>query len=72
MQNHPNLTKKLFFCEVELDSAKWFIDAIKARQQTLFTTMHAIMMYQYDFFMSGDETQMKPMILKDIAENCWA
>ncbi|HRP52584.1 MAG TPA: RNA polymerase factor sigma-54 [Fluviicola sp.] len=58
----------VLFVKSKLDSAKWFIDAIKQRQQTLFTTMHAIMMYQYDFFMSGDETQMKPMILKDIAE----
>lgn len=56
------------FVKTKLDGAKWFIDAIKQRQQTLYTTMHAIMMYQYDFFMTGDETSMKPMILKDIAE----
>jgi RNA polymerase sigma-54 factor len=56
------------FVKAKLDGAKWFIDAIKQRQQTLYTTMHAIMMYQYDFFLSGDETTLKPMILKDIAE----
>jgi RNA polymerase sigma-54 factor len=56
------------FVKSKLDGAKWFIEAIRQRQQTLFTTMHAIMMYQYEFFLSGDETKMKPMILKDIAE----
>ncbi len=56
------------FVKTKLDGAKWFIDAIKQRQQTLYTTMHAIMMYQYNFFLTGDETSMKPMILKDIAE----
>lgn len=56
------------FVKSKLDGAKWFIDAIKQRQQTLYTTMHAIMMYQYDFFMTGDETTLKPMILKDISE----
>ncbi|HMT96008.1 MAG TPA: RNA polymerase sigma-54 factor, partial [Ferruginibacter sp.] len=50
------------------DSAKWFIDAIKQRQNTLLNTMEAIMNYQYEFFISGDETNLKPMILKDIAE----
>lgn len=58
----------LQFVKLKLDGAKWFIDAIKQRQNTLYGTMHAIMMYQYDFFISGDDTQMKPMILKDIAE----
>ena len=56
------------FVKTKLDGAKWIIDAIKQRQQTLYTTMHAIMMYQYNFFLTGDETSMKPMILKDIAE----
>lgn len=58
----------LTFVKAKLDGAKWFIDAIRQRQQTLYTTMHAIMDYQREFFLSGDETQMKPMILKDIAE----
>jgi RNA polymerase sigma-54 factor len=58
----------LLFVKTKLEGAKWFIDAIRQRQQTLFTTMHAIMMYQYQFFLTGDETNMKPMILKDIAE----
>ncbi len=58
----------LTFVKTKLDGAKWFIDAIRQRQQTLFTTMHAIMDYQREFFLTGDETNMKPMILKDIAE----
>ncbi|MDX5479315.1 MAG: RNA polymerase sigma-54 factor, partial [Cyclobacteriaceae bacterium] len=48
--------------------AKWFIDAIKQRQQTLLKTMQAILEYQDEFFIEGDETKLKPMILKDIAE----
>ncbi len=56
------------FVKAKLDGAKWFIDAIRQRQQTLYTTMHAIMDYQKEFFLTGDETKMKPMILKDIAE----
>ncbi len=56
------------FVKSKLESAKWFIDAIKQRQNTLFTTMRAIMNYQYDYFLTGDETELKPMILKDIAE----
>lgn len=58
----------LTFVKAKLDGAKWFIDAIRQRQQTLYTTMHAIMDYQREFFLTGDETKMKPMILKDIAE----
>jgi RNA polymerase sigma-54 factor len=58
----------LMFVKQKLDGAKWFIDAIKQRQQTLSLTMQAIMEYQYEFFLTGDETKMKPMILKDIAE----
>ena len=49
-------------------SAKWFIDAIRQRQETLFVTMNAIMHFQQEFFLEGDETKMKPMILKDIAD----
>lgn len=58
----------VMFVKQKIDSAKWFIDAIKQRQQTLFLTMNAIMNYQKDYFLSGDETQLKPMILKDIAD----
>jgi RNA polymerase sigma-54 factor len=56
------------FVKQKLDSAKWFIDAIKQRQTTLLLTMNAIMEYQREFFLSGDETMLKPMILKDIAD----
>ncbi len=58
----------VLFIKQKLDSAKWFIDAIKQRQNTLYTTMYAIMEYQKQYFLSGDETRLKPMILKDIAE----
>jgi RNA polymerase sigma-54 factor len=56
------------FIKQKLDSAKWFIDAIRQRQETLYVTMNAIMHYQEDFFLEGDETKLKPMILKDIAD----
>jgi len=56
------------FIKQKLDAAKWFIDAIKQRQQTLLITMSSIMQYQYDYFLSGDERKLKPMILKDIAD----
>jgi len=56
------------FVKQKLDSAKWFIDAIKQRQNTLLLTMNAIINYQQDYFMEGDEKRMKPMILKDIAD----
>ena len=55
------------FVKQKLDSAKWFIDAIKQRQQTLLNTMHSIVNFQYDFFLTGDESKLRPMILKDIA-----
>jgi RNA polymerase sigma-54 factor len=58
----------LLFIKQKLDSAKWFIDAIKQRQNTLFITMSAIMDYQYQYFLTGDETKLRPMILKDIAD----
>jgi len=58
----------VFFIKQKLDSAKWFIDAIKQRQQTLLVTMNTIMQYQYDYFLTGDERKLKPMILKDIAD----
>jgi RNA polymerase sigma-54 factor len=58
----------VFFIKQKIDSAKWFIEMIQQRQQTLLKTMHAILLYQEAFFLSGDTTQLKPMILKDIAE----
>lgn len=58
----------VMFIKQKIDSAKWFIDAIKQRQDTLFRTMYSIMQYQYDFFSTGDDRRLKPMILKDIAE----
>ena len=62
------LKETVTFVKQKLDAAKWFIDAIKQRQQTLLKTMHAILDYQQEFFVEGDETKLKPMILKDIAE----
>ncbi len=56
------------FIKKKMDSAKWFIDAIKQRQNTLYTTMKAIMDYQREYFLTGDETKLRPMILKDIAD----
>nr|WP_298659292.1 RNA polymerase factor sigma-54 [uncultured Flavobacterium sp.] len=56
------------FIKQKLDSAKWFIDAIKQRQETLLVTMNAIMHFQYDYFLDGEEARLKPMILKDIAD----
>ncbi|NOY47632.1 MAG: RNA polymerase factor sigma-54 [Chlorobi bacterium] len=58
----------VMFIKQKLDAAKWFIEAIRQRQQTLFVTMSAIMHYQKDYFLSGDERKLRPMILKDIAE----
>ncbi|MCS4435946.1 RNA polymerase factor sigma-54 [Aquiflexum gelatinilyticum] len=56
------------FVKQKLDAARWFIDAIKQRQQTLLKTMQAILDYQEEFFIDGEETKLKPMILKDIAD----
>jgi RNA polymerase sigma-54 factor len=56
------------FIKQKVDSAKWFIEAIRQRQNTLYATMEAIMNYQYEYFKTGDETLLKPMILKDIAD----
>lgn len=58
----------VLFIKQKIDAAKWFIDAIKQRQHTLLSTMTAIMNHQHDFFLTGDETSLRPMILKDIAE----
>lgn len=56
------------FVKQKLDSARWFIDALKQRQQTLLKVMQAILQFQYDFFLEGDEARLRPMILKDIAD----
>ncbi len=56
------------FVKKKLDSAKWFVEAIKQRHNTLESTMRAIVDYQHDYFMDGDESHLKPMVLKDIAE----
>lgn len=58
----------VLFIKQKLDAAKWFIDAIIQRQQTLLVTMNCIMHYQYEYFLTGDERKLKPMILKDIAD----
>ena len=58
----------VLFIKQKLDAAKWFIDAIKQRQQTLYITMNAIMEYQREYFLTGDERKLRPMILKDIAD----
>lgn len=73
--SHKNKNEKtkrdkeaISFVKQKLDSAKWFIDAIKQRQNTLLLTMNAIIKYQYKYFLDGDESMLRPMILKDIAE----
>ncbi len=58
----------IMFMKQKLDSAKWFIDAIRQRHQTLYLTMSEIIKFQKEYFMEGDETKLKPMILKDIAD----
>ncbi len=62
------LKETVSFVKQKLDAAKWFIDAIKQRQQTLLKTMNAIVRFQYDFFLTGEESKLRPMILKDIAQ----
>ncbi len=70
--NKQNQTKEMkdavMFVKQKIDSARWFIDAIKQRQQTLLITMEAIVDFQYKFFLEGDESYLRPMILKDIAD----
>ncbi len=56
------------FVKQKIDSAKWFIEALRQRQNTLYSTMQAIIDYQHDYFIDGDESSLKPMVLKDIAE----
>lgn len=71
-KDRKNRTKKdkeaVSFVKQKLDSARWFIDAIQQRQATLLLTMNAILEYQYEYFQDGDERKLRPMILKDIAE----
>ena len=71
-KEHADISKSqkeaLQFVRQKLDSAKWFIDAIKQRHHTLLSTMETILAYQKEFFSTGDETKLKPMILKDIAK----
>jgi len=67
-RNDKTIRETVVFVKQKLDSAKWFIDAIKQRQQTLLKTMQAIVEFQYEFFSEGDESKLKPMILKDVAE----
>lgn len=71
-KNDPNKTKSqnqaIQFLKQKLDTAKWFIDAIEQRYQTLFQTVNAIVNFQKDYFLTGEEKKLKPMILKDIAE----
>jgi len=71
-ENRGGLTKDnkeaIFFVKQKIDSAKWFIDAIRQRQATLMMVMTEILLYQKDFFMEGDDTKLRPMILKDIAD----
>ncbi len=67
--NNSKSQKEAFsFVKQKLDSAKWFIDAIRQRQNTLLVTMNAILNYQREYFLTGDETKLRPMILKDIAD----
>ncbi len=66
--HNRNTKEALTFVKQKLDSAKWFIDAIRQRQHTLLVTMSEIIDLQKEYFMDGDETKLKPMILKDIAE----
>ena len=58
----------VLFIKQKIDSAKWFIDAIRQRQETMYKTMYTIMQYQYEYFLTGDDRKLRPMILKDIAD----
>jgi RNA polymerase sigma-54 factor len=66
-KNNRQIKETVTFVKQKLDAAKWFIDAIKQRQQTLLKTMNAIVRYQHEFFVEGIDSLLKPMILKDIA-----
>lgn len=65
---NKEMKEAVLFVKQKLDSARWFIDAIKQRQNTLLLTMNAILEYQHEYFIDGDETKLNPMILKDVAE----
>lgn len=67
-KDSPEKREAIAFIKNKIDSANWFIDAIKQRQNTLYVTMKAIMEYQREFFITGDEGKLKPMILKDISD----
>ncbi|MDQ3140985.1 MAG: RNA polymerase factor sigma-54 [Bacteroidota bacterium] len=67
-KNSKKEKETVLFIKQKIESAKWFIDAIRQRQDTLFRTMYAIMQYQHEYFLTGDQKKLKPMILKDIAE----
>ncbi|MGI5913956.1 MAG: RNA polymerase factor sigma-54 [Bacteroidales bacterium] len=66
--NKKEMREAVQFVKQKIDSARWFIDAIKQRQNTLLLTMNAILNYQNDYFVEGDETKLRPMVLKDVAE----
>ena len=65
----PEMRNAVQFVKQKLDAARWFIDAVRQRRETLQRTMEAILMLQTDFFLTGDETKLRPMILKDVAEH---
>ena len=65
---NKNEKEAILFIKQKIDSARWFIDAIRQRQETMFRTMYAILQYQQEFFLTGDERKIRPMILKDIAD----
>lgn len=67
-EKNNKLKQEILFIKQKIDAAKWFIDAIKQRQQTMILSMSAILEYQREFFLTGDDTSLKPMILKDIAD----
>jgi len=67
-ESKKEMKDAILFVKQKIDSAKWFIDAIRQRQNTLLLTMNAILEYQQEYFIDGDETRLKPMILKDVAE----
>ncbi len=67
-KGNPREKEAMMFVKQKLDGAKWFIDAIRQRQNTLLVTMEAILEFQKEYFLTGDETRIRPMILKDIAD----
>ena len=67
-EKNKSMQEAVLFIKQKLDAAKWFIDAIEQRYQTLFLTISAIVEYQSSYFLTGDEQNLKPMILKDIAD----